>query len=476
MLKTSAYNNTHDTAYDMAEYEVIIIGAGVIGGSIARALSQFKVKVLVLEKENDVSCGASKANSGIVHGGYDDPNGSVKARFSRTGNMAFDKLESELHFGFKRCGSMVIGFDDDDLVALHKLKENGERNGVEDLKILTKDEIFRLEPHMNPQVTCALYCPSAGITSPYELTIALFENAIENGAFLKLNSEVTGINHLESGLFRVSTDHISYISKYVVNAAGVYSDRIAQMLGVADFTIHPKKGEYILLNKNQGALANGVIFQTPTEKGKGILVTKTYHGNLMLGPNAQFVDNKADTLTNLEQLDYIATVARRSIPDFNLKMKIRTFSGLRASSNRHDFIIEESCIKGFILVAGIESPGLTASPAIADYVLELLVKSGLTLERNPAYNPHRRPIIVPKDDAFEGAIDRIDPNSKIICRCEQVTEAEIVDALTRNIPVLDLDAIKRRTRARMGPCQGHFCTPRILAVAKGLGIRLSEKN
>ena len=251
---------------------------------------------------------------------------------------------------------------------------------------------------------------------------------------------------------------------------------IAQMLGITDFTTHPKKGEYVLLNKSQGALANGVIFQTPTEKGKGILVTKTYHGNLMLGPNAQFVNNKADTFTNIENLDYIVNVARRSIPDFDLKMTIRTFSGLRASSDRHDFIIEESRIKGFILVAGIESPGLTASPAIAEYVLELLVNSGLTLEKNPVYNPHRRPIIVPKDNAFEGAIDSIDPNGNVICRCERVTEAEIVDALTRNIPIFDLDAIKRRTRARMGPCQGHFCTPRILAVAKGLGISLSEKN
>jgi glycerol-3-phosphate dehydrogenase len=469
-------------AYTHIHYDVIIIGAGVIGGSIARELAKYKLKILILEKENDVSCGASKANSGIIHGGYDDPSGSMKAKFSRKGNQAFDALEDDLHFGFKRCGSLVIGFNDDDLATLKKLKANGELNGVTDLKLLSQEDIFKLEPHLNPAVTCALYCPSAGIASPYELTIALFENAIENGAELKLNSEVTAIHKSPTGSFNVTTNQDAsasasshtYTSDYLINAAGVYSDHIAQMLNVNDFTITPTRGEYILLNKNQGHLANGVIFQTPSEKGKGILVTKTYHGNLMLGPNAQLIDDKTDTRTTAQNLDHIAKVAARSIPNFNLNMQIRTYSGLRARSSRHDFIIEESRVKGFILVAGIESPGLTASPAIAPYVCELLRESGLKLEKRPNFTPQRPPIIQKKSPDFDGKIDDINPTKNIICRCEKVTEAEIHDALKRNIPVSDLDGVKRRTRARMGPCQGKFSTPRILASAKRIGLDLNQ--
>ncbi len=441
------------------KYDVIIVGAGVIGCAIARELSKYKLRILVLEKDNDVSNGASKANSGIVHGGYDAKHGTLKGYFSRKGNRMFENLNKELQFGYLECGSLVLGFDDADLVTLKRLMENGVKNGVDDLRIIERDEILKLEPHVNPEVKYALYCKSAGVTSPYELTIALAENAIQNGVDLKLNNEVTAIEKNED--FTVHIEGERFQAKYVVNAAGLYSDKIAGMIGADTFSIHPRKGEYILLNKNQGHLAKGVIFQTPSEKGKGILVTRTYHGNLMLGPNAQEVQDVEAVGTGIDALKHIVETARKSIADFDVRFTLTSFAGLRASSSLKDFIIEESAVKGFVNVAGIESPGITSSPAIAAYVSEILEKAGLELEVNPDFNPIRKPIIIPKDDGFEGQIDDPDPAKNIICRCERVTEAEIVDALHRGIQINHIDGIKRRTRCTMGPCQGNFCTPRV---------------
>lgn len=458
----------------MKEYDVIIIGAGVIGSAIARELSKYKANILLLEKEADVSNGASKANSGIVHGGYDAKHGSMKGFFSRKGNRMFEQLDKELNFGYLECGSLVLGYSEEDLKVLEALLDNGVKNGVDDLVILKHDAILELEPHVNPKVQYALYCKSAGITSPYELTIALAENAIHNGVTLKLNNEVQAITK-ENEAFLVTTNEESYKASYIVNAAGLYSDIIAGMLGMKDFSIHPRKGEYILMNKNQGHLANGVIFQTPSEKGKGILVTRTYHGNLMLGPNAQEIQDRDEVGTGLEALEYIVNTARESVKDFNIKYTLTSFAGLRASSSIHDFIVEESEVKGFINVAGIESPGITSSPAIATYVCDILKTSGFELVRNNNFDPMRKAIIIKKDDDFKGEIDHEDPALNIICRCEKVTEAEIIDALHRGIPIDHIDGIKRRTRCTMGACQGNFCTPRVTKViAKELKIKESQ--
>lgn len=444
-------------------YDVIIIGAGVIGTSVARELSRYKLKILLLDKENDVSCGASKANSGIIHGGYDAKAGTVKSRFVRRGNRQFRRLENELHFGYEECGSLVLAFDDSQVEKLEDLYKNGLKNGVDDLKILSKEEVFEFEPNINKEVKKALYCPSAGIASPYEYAIALAENAIQNGVELKLKNEVSSIEK-ENDIFIIKTKDNTFEGKYVINCAGVYSDIIASLLSVDNFKITPRRGEYVLLNKDEGKRVNRVLFQTPTEKGKGILVTKTVHGNLMLGPNAQEVGDKEQVGTDLENLEYIVKTARKTLPDFDIRKTLRSFAGLRATSDRHDFIVEESSVAGFINVGGIESPGLTSSPAIAEYVVEILKEIGLATLDNEDFNPERMPLIIRKTDSFDGEIDDEDSRKNIICRCEKVTEAEIKDALHRGIKIDSLDAVKRRTRAGMGLCQGNFCGPRVAKI------------
>lgn len=448
-------------------YDVIIVGAGVIGCSISRELSRYQGRFLVLEKENDVSCGASKANSGIVHGGYDANHSKVKANFSRKGNRMFAQLNKELNFGYLECGSLVLAFDEQERETLEQLKQNGEKNGVEDLVIIERSEILKLEPHINPAVQYALYCKTAGITSPYEMTIGLAENAIQNGVQYRFHQQVDAISQVEVDqqvLFRVKTGSDHFYGRYLVNAAGINSDQLPKMLGMNDFTITPRKGEYIIMNKNQGHLANRVLFQCPSDKGKGILVTRTYHGNLMLGPNAQEVQDRSEVGTNLEALEYIVKTARKTVPDFDIKYTLTSFAGLRASASTNDFIIEESKVKRFFNVAGIDSPGLTSSPAIAQHVVELIAKAGYDLRPNRNFNPYRAALIVEKEADFDGRPDHPDPAKNIICKCEKVTEAEIVEALNRGIYIDHMDGIKRRVRCTMGPCQGNYCAPRVRAI------------
>lgn len=459
-------------------FDITIIGAGIIGCSIARELSKLDLNILLIEKENDVSCGASKANSGIVHGGYDAKAGTKKAYFSRRGNLMYDKLNKELNFGFERCGSLVLAFTNEECEELKKLMENGIKNNVLDLKLIEKEEILKLEPHVNKDVIKALYCPSAGITSPYEATIAFAENAVLNGVELKLKNEVNKIEK-QDDIFLIYSKEIDkeniFKSKYIINCAGAYSDKIANMVGLDDFHIIPRRGEYILLNKNQGHLANRVLFQAPTKEGKGILVTKTVHGNLMLGPNAQEVQNPKEVGTNLENLKYIVKKARKTVHNFDLKYTLRSFSGIRATSSIHDFIIGKTKIKNFINVAGIESPGLTSSPAIAKYIYELILELEPNISLKNDFNPYRKAIIIKKNEKFDGKIDHGDKDKNIICRCEKVTEGEIIDAINRGIQIDSLDAIKRRTRTMMGPCQGGFCTNRVKKVlARELDIDESE--
>ncbi|MEW9124039.1 MAG: NAD(P)/FAD-dependent oxidoreductase [Thermotaleaceae bacterium] len=455
-------------------YDVCIIGAGVIGCAIARELSKYNLDICILEKEEDVSCGASKANSGIVHGGYAAKHGTLKGRLNAIGNRMFRKLEEELNFGFRETGALVIGFTDSDYEELQKLYENGVKNETLGMKIIGQERIREIEPHIHPDVKWALYCSTVGITSPYELTIALAENSIANGVTLKLSAAVKDIV-MEKDFFQVFTMEETIKSRYVVNAAGAYSDRIASMVSLNDFRILPRRGQYILLDKSQGHLANTVIFQVPTKLGKGILVTPTYHGNLMLGPNAEEVEWREDVGTTEEVIRYIVETARQSIPDFDMTKALTSFSGIRATSDRGDFIIEESKVPGFINVAGIESPGLTASPAIALLVVDILKKAGLSFTENSKFNPYRKPIIQKKRADFSGKVDALNPEENIICRCEQVTEAEIVDAIRREIPIKSMDAIKRRVRSGMGLCQGSFCGPRVRSIiARETGLSQEE--
>ena len=441
-------------------YDVSIIGSGVVGANIARELSKYDLKVCLIEKMDDVTQGASKANSGIVHGGFAEKAGSLKAKYCVEGKKLYEQLENELHFGYMKFNSLVLGFTEEDEEKIKDLYENGIKNGVQGLEIINATKVKELEPNVNSEVRCALYCTSSGITSPYEFTIALVENAIENGVELKLETEVTAIEKQEN-YFDIHTNQGIIQSSFVINAAGVFSDKISQMVGMEDFHIIPRRGQYVLLDKEQGKLANNVIFQIPTKAGKGILVTRTYHGNLMIGPNAEEIGEREDVGTNAEILKYIVETARRSIPNFDMNKVLTSFSGVRATSSGGDFIIEETKVKGFINVAGIESPGLTSSPAIAKKVVDILKEANLKLIENENFNPYRKAIIKIKDSNFKGKPNGASPEENIVCVCEKVTEAEIVDALRRGINIRSIDAIKRRTRAGMGKCQGAYCGAKV---------------
>lgn len=435
-------------------YDIGIIGGGVIGCAIARELSKYDLKVCLLERNSDVATGATKANSGIVHGGYDAKHGSMKAKFSAPGNQMYQQLDDELHFGFAKIGSFVIGFNAEEAAKIQQIYVNGCKNGVQNLQIVDGEFVRNKEPHLSKDITVALYCPTAGVVSPYEVAIALAENAVENGVDLRLNAEVVRIKQQDDGFaIAIAGQPQGIQAKRVINAAGLYADVIAQMVGINDFTISPRQGQYLLFDKDQGDLVNSVIFQTPTDISKGVLVTKTYHNNLLIGPDAETITDKENLDTASKNIAYITAAARKSLPDFDMRKVITAFAGNRAVGSKGDFIIEESKVKGFINVAGIESPGLTSAPAIAVYVAELLAETGINLKQKPNFNPHRKPY-------------RTEPTSgdRVICRCETVFESEIRAALRRPIPITTIDAIKRRTRAGMGRCQGGFCLPKVMQI------------
>lgn len=448
-------------------YDVSIIGAGIIGTSIARALSRYKLSVVIFDKENDVSMGATKANSAIVHGGFAESHAKVKGGLCYKGRKQFDQLNKELNFGFDKIGSLVLAFEEEQLEKLKDLYANGISNGLDDLEIIDHDQIMALEPNVNPAVKYALYCKGAGVCSPYEMAIALAENAIENGVKLLLNTEITDIQQTGNHFELTDQSNKKYTSKYVINAGGVSSDKVSQMVGVDYFTITPRTGEYILMVRGSGSLVNTVLFQMPTKMGKGILVTPTYYGNLLIGPDA-INEATADKSTHTERLLKIFKEATHTTDKINIKQFIRSFTGVRAVSSTDDFIIEATPIKGFINCAGIQSPGLTSSPAIAEKVLILLKGLNCPLEEDPSFNPYRAPVITRTElmplKKIQPFIDMESRPEKILCRCEQVTEATVIDAMNRGIPVTTVDGIKRRTRAGCGWCQGTFCRPRVAEV------------
>lgn len=450
-------------------YDIIIIGAGIVGTSIARELSKFQLKVLILEKESDVSMGATKANSGIVHGGYAEEHGKLKGVLAYKGRIQFKKLNEELNFGFRESGSLVV-ITDDNKEPLEYLLQNGIKNGLLDLTIIGSDEIRRREPKFSKDIKWALYCQGAGVCSPYEMAIAMVENAMKNGVALKLENEVHSIEKT-GPQFTVKTDKDVFYSNYIVNAAGVYADKIAKMIGVEDIEILPRSGEYLLFTRGMGEALNSVVFQKPTNKGKGVLVTSSYYGNLLIGPDSDDESDREDTSTHIERMGTIYHSAKAIYNDINPKQFLKSYAGIRARSSTDDFIIQETPVKGYINVAGIQSPGLTASPAIAEMVREILQDSGLMLKPNPNFDPYRKPIITNKPlKPFIEVKDKIElplgAEGRIVCRCEQVTEEEIVDALHRGIYLKTIDGIKRRTRTTMGWCQGEFCRSRILEVVK----------
>lgn len=447
-------------------YDVVIIGAGIVGTTIARQLSRYRLNILVVEKGIDVAMGATKANSAIVHGGYAEPHTTLKGRLCYAGRQAFARLNEELNFGFKESGSLVVTADDDP-APLYRLLEQGRANRLTDLRIVSQDELREMEPQLTPDLKWGLLCEGAGVCSPYEMAIAMAENAIMNGAELKLESEVKAIRG-SKGNFVVETPSGSFQTRYVINAAGVQADVVSQMVGLDDFSILPRSGQYLLFARGSGKAVDHVIFGLPTEKGKGILLTSTIYENLLIGPDASEQEDREDTSTDVQRMAAIYDTCKDLYPGLDAKQFLRSFTGIRARSSTDDFLIEETKVPGFIQVAGIQSPGLTASPAIAEMVEGLLVSSGLVLEPNPDFDPYRKPIIQHKElrplREIKPLLDIPSAPEKVICRCEQVTEGEIIDACGRGIPVKTIDGVKRRTRASMGWCQGTFCRPRIVEV------------
>ncbi len=459
--------------------DVIIIGGGVVGCSVARELSRFDADILLLERGNDVSVGTSKANSGIVHGGYDAKPGTLKAKFNVAGNGMFDALARELDFPFKRNGSMVLCFDKADIGKLLELKEQGVKNGVQGLYVLEGYEAVKaMEPYVSENVVAALVVPNGGIVSPYEMTIAYAENAATNGVEFRFGSEVTAIDRIDGGLQVTCADGFTAQAKYVVNAAGVYADVINNMISPDKMHITARKGDYELLDKTCGYMASHTLFQMPTKMGKGVLVTPTCHGNILVGPTATDVTDKDDVATTPEELASAFDRALLTMPSLNRRNIITQFSGLRAHLDTDDFVIGESAaVKGLYNVAGIESPGLSSAPAIAVHVAEEIAQK-LSLGRNANFVAERKGIphfATLSDEERQKLVAENPLYGRIVCRCETVTEGEIVEAIRRKPGAVDMDGVKRRTRQGMGRCQAGFCTPRVMEIlSRELGVPMTE--
>lgn len=458
--------------------DIIVIGGGVIGCSIARELSRYKAEILVLERGNDVSVGTTKANSGIVHGGHDAKPGTKKAYYNVRGNAMFDALSKELDFPFRRNGSMVLCFDEAQKDGLTELYERGLKNGVEGLYIVEgNDQLKKLEPHVSDNAVAALVIPTGGIVSPYEMCVAYAENAAENGAQFRFHSEVVAIEKIDGGFAVKCSDGSQHEAKVVVNCAGVYADAINNMVCEEKLHITARKGDYVLMDKTCGYLADHTLFQLPTKMGKGILVTPTTHGNILVGPTATDVPDKDDVNTTADELNTAFNKALLTVPTLSRRNIITQFSGLRAHLDGDDFVIGESSVEGFYNVAGIESPGLSCAPAIAVDIAHQVAQK-LALSEKLHFEARRKGI--PQFSKLsnverEKLIEQNPLYGKIVCRCEMVTEGEIVDSIRRPVGAKDLDGVKRRTRAGMGRCQAGFCTPRIMEIiARELGCDMQE--
>ena len=458
-------------------YDVAVIGAGVIGSLIARELSRYSLKIALVEKCNDMAMGTSKANSAIVHAGFDAKPGSLKAKFNVEGTALMPELCKTLSVPFKPVGSLVVAFSDEEVETLGELLERGKTNGVPGLEVYDKAKLKEAEPFISDEAKAALWAPTAGIVCPYELTIAAAENAVVNGAEFIRNFEVKKIDSDSNG-FVISDGEKEITAKYIVNAAGVYCDEIAALIG--DNSIHttPRKGEYMLCDKSVGHLANHTIFQCPSKMGKGILVTPTVDGNLLLGPSAIDIDDKSDVTTLADTLAGVLETAKKSVPCLTTREVITSFAGLRAHCDRNDFIIEPSEKNAqFINVAGIESPGLSSAPAIAVYVKDMIL-SVLPAEEKEDFIASREEPVRFRHMSNEERKTLIEKNpayGRIICRCETITEGEILDAINAPAGARDVDGVKRRTRAGMGRCQGGFCGSKVVELlARELGVEINE--
>jgi glycerol-3-phosphate dehydrogenase len=459
-------------------YDITVVGAGITGAFIARELSRYQLKVLLIDKENDVACGTTKANSAIVHAGFDCSEGTLKAKFNVRGNELYEQVCKELHVPFKRIGSLVIAFNKQEMETVHELFERGIKNGVPQMEILDKEGVLKLESNLSEEIVGALYAKTAGIVGPWELAIALAENALENGVELLLNSPVTDIEKIVDGYCITAGDR-KIESKMIINCAGIHSDDINNLINSPSFEILPNRGEYNLLDKSVGNIVHTAVFRCPSEAGKGIVIMPTVHGNLLIGPTSEYVGSKTSFDTTYEGLTSINENTQHTLKQISFQNVITSFTGLRAKTKAQDFIVEESKESlGFFNVAGIDSPGLTSAPAIAEYVIELVKRRLVNMEVKQDFNPNRRPNIhfMELSDSEKAKMIEKDPRfGKIICRCEQITEGEIVDVIKRKAGARTLDGVKRRARPGSGRCQGGFCAPRVMEIlAREQDIDIAE--
>ena len=450
----------------MERFDILIAGAGVTGGMIARELSRYQLSVCMLDKANDVATGATKANSGIVHGGYDPEPGTLKAQLNASGVEMLFEAAKMLNVPHKRNGSMVCAFAQEENHIIDELYERGQLNGIPGLKVLTGDQAREIEPNLSQQITKVLHVTNAGIVCPYELTIAAVGNAMDNGVQLMRNFEITNVTKDADGFTATAADGRPVKGTYFINAAGCFADDIADMVGDKFYQIIPRAGEYMLLDKAEGGRVSHTIFQTPGKEGKGILATPTNHGNLLTGPTAAQVENGESTETTGHYLAEVQRLGSRSIPSVNFRQVITSFTGVRASVAGGDFIIRMSDkVNGFVHVAGIDSPGLTCCVSIAKYVLDILKDAGVQLVEKENWDGTREDMHSFSKMSIEekNAVIKENPSyGKIICRCETVTEGEIIAAITKNPVALDIDGVKRRTRSGMGRCQGGFCSSYVM--------------
>ena len=457
-------------------YDVVIIGCGVIGAACAYELSKYELSVCVLEKSNDVANGTTKANSAIVHAGYDPKPGSNMARLNVAGNRMMGELCEKLDVPFKRIGSHVLAFSEGDMAALKNLYDRGIKNGVPGLKLLSAEEVRKMEPQLAENVAGSLWAPSAAIVSPWELTLAMMEVAVRNGTELRLESPVCAITK-EQEHFCVKTDKDTMETRFLINAAGVHCGEVAELIADKEFSIQPNRGEYYLLDKCEGAKVHSVIFQCPNENGKGVLVAPTVHGNLIVGPNAVNVTDTDNTKNTAEGLDFVLATATKSVPTLSFRDNIRNFAGIRANHTSDDFFIGESkTVPGLFHLAGIKSPGLSSAPAIALEAVAYLAEM-LPLRKKDHYCDERHVIrfksLSPEE---KNAVIAKDPRyGRVICRCETVTEGEIVAAIHSPVPPTTVNGVKRRVGAGMGRCQGGFCGPRVQEIlAREWGVSMDE--
>lgn len=454
-------------------YDAIIIGAGVIGAAVARELSRYQCSILVLEKGEDVCVGTSKANSALVHAGFDAKPGSMKAKYNVQGSLMMEELCRKLDVPYERNGALVLAFSQEETETLVRLKRQGEENGVKGLAILEKEQLGKKEPDLSKEAVAALYAPTAALVCPFLLTIALAENANVNGCEFLFEKEVTHIQKAGEGYeVKVSSPanpgrQESYLGKNIINCAGLYSDKLHNMVSKKSYQVTPVKGEYCLLDKSEGTSVSSTLFKVPGKMGKGVLVTRTVHGNILLGPTAESISDKEETATSKEGLKRVLMDTKHTVPNLNTGMVITSFAGLRAHERNGDFIIGEAedapC---FFDALGIESPGLSAAPAIGMALAEMVAEKN-NYRKKERFQEERKGItaFTALSPAEKEAIVKEKPAyGNMICRCEMITEGEILEAIHRPLGAKSLDGLKRRVRTGMGRCQGGFCTPRLVEI------------